>query len=245
MNTSEKGHAKNLANAKLINSYITQLDKMYKPSNPGITKDTLQSIYEDALALHEKVSIALSPYKVAVTEREVLFVPLSKQVTKLKKAYKSTEGVSAAQLDDFMTYARKIKGMRKTPKSQPDNPQEEAASHSVSQMSYDQRTNSFSELIDFLETTPNYAPNEEEFSISTLKSQKDVMRLATEKVTNAFIPLNMARTDRNRRMYTDTDNLVGAYKTAKEYLLSILETGSTMYKAVQKISFTKLAARKS
>ena len=34
--TSEKGHAKNIANANLLNTYIVQLSAIYNPSNPKL-----------------------------------------------------------------------------------------------------------------------------------------------------------------------------------------------------------------
>ena len=34
--TSEKGHAKNIANANLLNTYIVQLATIYNPSNPKL-----------------------------------------------------------------------------------------------------------------------------------------------------------------------------------------------------------------
>ena len=35
--TSEKGHAKNIANANLLNTHIIELGAIYNPSNPKTT----------------------------------------------------------------------------------------------------------------------------------------------------------------------------------------------------------------
>lgn len=93
----------------------------------------------------------------------MLFAPVSKKVTKLRKVYKSTVDVTQAQLEDFMTIARKLKGIRKTNNEPTTNTTEEQNHHSTSQMSYDQRTNNYDLLISLFQNTPNYAPNETEY----------------------------------------------------------------------------------
>ena len=237
MSTSEKGHAKNLANANLINTYITQLGATYQPSNPEIKLTNLQTIYSNAFAQQKEINSALPPYTLAVNDREAIFAPLNKKITKLRKVYKATQGVAPAQLEDFMTIARRIKGIRKKPLSAPVPPETEHSQHSVSQMSYDQRTNNFAQMVEFLQSTPNYTPNETEYKITTLENEKNQMLLSTKRVADTFIPLNMARGARNTAMYTGKNNLVETFNTAKDYLLSFLETNSTLYKAISKVRF--------
>lgn len=41
---SEKGHAKNIANANLLNTYIIELGAVYNPSNPNLKLSNLQTI---------------------------------------------------------------------------------------------------------------------------------------------------------------------------------------------------------
>lgn len=240
MSTSEKGHAKNLANANLINSYITLLGAAYQPSNSEIKLANLQTIYTNAYARQQDINAALPPYTLAVTDREAIFAPLNKKITKLRKVYKATQGVTPAQLEDFMTIARRIKGVRKTAVSAPVPPETTQTQYSVSQMSYDQRTNNFAQMVEFLLSTPNYTPNETEYKIATFQDEKDQMLLSTQRVADTYIPLNMARGARNSAMYTGQNNLVETFNKSKDYLLSILETGSSLYKAISKISLSKI-----
>ena len=76
------------------------------------------------------------------------------------------------QLEDFMTIIRKLKGIRKVTSSTSTIPEEEQSEHSISQMSYDQRTNNMDLLISFLQNTPNYNPNESEYRVSTYQDKK-------------------------------------------------------------------------
>lgn len=238
--TSETGHAKNLANANLLNTYIIQLGAAYNPSNPNLLLANLQNIYTTCNTNQEAVNTFVAPYTFAVDAREAIFAPVNKKVTLIRKAYKATEGVTPAQMEDFMTIARKIKGTRKSTTSPTTDAAEEQTQHSTSQMSYDQRTNNYGLLISQLQNTPNYNPNETEYKIVTLQAEKNAMLQATQNVANTFVPLNSARATRNNSFYLAENNLVDTYNKAKDYLFSILDNKSVQYKAIVKIKFRKI-----
>jgi len=237
--TQEKGHAKNIANANQLNTYIAQLGAIYNPTNPKLLLTNLQNIYTTNFTNQESVNTLVAPYSIAVDNRENVFAPVSKKITKLRKAYKATEGVTPAQLEDFMTIARKLKGIRKVKNTPTTDTAEEQKQYSTSQMSYDQRTNNYDLLISQLKNTSNYNPNETEYKIETLKEEKNQMLQATQNVTNAFVPLNNARSIRNNSMYLSEDNLVDTFNKAKDYLFTILDSNSVQYKAIAKIKFKK------
>ena len=60
--TSEKGHAKNIANANLLNTYIVQLSAIYNPSNPKLLLPNLQNIYTNSFAHQESVNTLVATY---------------------------------------------------------------------------------------------------------------------------------------------------------------------------------------
>ena len=237
--TSEVGHAKNIANLNLLNTNIVALGTLYNPTNPKIALSNLQTVYTTSFTKQESVNKLLAPYSTAVDKREALFKPLNPQLTKLRKAYKATQGVTIADLENFMTAVRKLKGVKKTPPKKTNDPAEEQINHSTSQLSYDQRTNNLDALIAILENTPNYAPNETEYQVTTYQNKKEAMLQSTQEVANTFIPLNKAREERNKIVYNNTDNLVDLANTAKDYIATILETKESQYKAIAKIKFKK------
>jgi hypothetical protein len=237
--TSETGHAKNVANANLLNTHIIELGAVYNPSNPKLLLANLQSIYTNSFSQQAVVNTLVAPYSVAVDNREVIFAPQSKKITKLRKAFKATEGVTPVQLEDFMTIARKLKGIRKINNAPTTDTTVEQTQHSTSQMSYDQRTSNMDLLISLLQNTPNYNPNEVEYQVATLQAEKAQMLQATQSVANTFVPLNNARSIRNNTMYLSDDNLVDTFNKAKDYLFTILESNSVQYKAISKIKFKK------
>ena len=237
--TSEKGHAKNVANANLLNTHIIELGAIYNPSNPKLLLANLQTIYTNSFSQQEAVNTLVAPYSVAVDNREAIFAPQSKKITKLRRVYKATEGVTQGQLEDFMTIARKLKGIRKINNAPTTDTTVEQTQHSTSQMSYDQRTNTMDLLISLLQNTPNYAPNEPEYKITTYQAKKASMLQATQAIADTFVPLNSARNTRNNTLYNSDDNLVDTFNKAKDYLFTILDSSSVQYKAISKIKFKK------
>jgi hypothetical protein len=238
--TSEVGHAKNIANLNLLNNNIQALGSIYDPTNPILKMENLHHTYTISYDSHVKVNNLMAPYSLAVDDRTLYFAPLNRQLTKLKKAYKATEGVTPAQVEDLTTILRKLKGERKTKSTATTDTTILQASHSTSQMSYDQRTNNMDGLISLLQNTPNYNPNEQEYKIETYINKKETMLAKTQAVNNTFIPLNNARNERNKLLYMDNDNLVDVGNKAKDYLFSILDINSVQYKAIAKIKFRKI-----
>ncbi len=235
----ETGIAKNVANANLLITYISQLATLYQPSNPAIELATLKTIYQQAYDYTQQVNSALPPYTLATKERALIFEPINKKLAKLRRVYKSTKGVSEAQLEAFMTIARKYRGARKNTPTTSTTPENEQNQHSVAQLSFDQRSNTFTQLIELLQSTPNYAPNETEYQVTTLQNEKDLMMEATQKVADNYFPLSLARGKRNKVMYTDKLNLVDTFNIAKDYLFTILDTKSPEYKAISRLKFKK------
>ena len=135
--TSEVGHAKNIANLNLLNTNIIAVGTIYNPSNSKLKLTNLQSIYTNSFSQQESVNNLVAPYSIAVNERELIFKPLNRELTKLRKSYKATEGVTLVQLEDFMTIVRKLKGVRKTAIATSTNLDETQDNYSTSQMSYD------------------------------------------------------------------------------------------------------------
>ena len=238
--SSEKGHAKNIANAQLLCTHISQLGATYNPSNPQLSLANLLALYNAAFTQQETVNNLVAPYSIAVDSREVIFNPLNKTLTKLQKAYKATEGVTQVELEDFKTIARKLKGERKSKVPTNTDPAAQQTMHSTAQLSYDQRTNSMDLLIAQLQNTPNYNPNETEFKVATLQDLKAKMLTATQNVGNAFVPLNTARSTRNDILYTNTNNLVDTFNKAKDYAATILDTSSLQYKAIARVRLKKV-----
>lgn len=237
---SEKGHARLLANLNQLNLNIAALGADYNPSNESIKLNKLKELFENGSVLQKKLNELQAPYTLAVDNREEIFIPFLKQITKIKKAYFSTSGVDKAQKNDFMTISRKLKGIKKYKSKKKDETNDEVNEHSISQMSYDQRTNNMDFLISLLQNTPNYNPNETEYQISFLSDLKTKMLLSTNAVAETFLPYVLARRNRNDFFYHNPDSIVESAIKARDYLYSIIDKNSPQYIVISKLRFQKV-----
>lgn len=237
---SETGHAKNIANLKTFNTTARGLGLIYNPSNDQIELTKLELIYDSGFNDQNKVNTSEAPYSTAVGEREGLFDNFKKELAKIHRIYKSTKEVTPKQVEDLLTIIRKYRGVRKIPKSKSQDPEEQAKYHSVSQTSYDVRTNTMDTLIAFLKNTPNYEPNEVEFQVATLRNKMQQMLNATDLVSQTFTALNTARSNRNNSLYFNNNNLVDTANTARNYTLGILNKNQPEYKVINKLIFKKI-----
>jgi len=235
--TSELGNAINIGNFTTLTTYASALGERYNPSNPLLKLENLTNFYSIAYNAQEALNVNLAPYSNAVDDREEIFSPLNKNLTKLKKAYKATAGVGKPEIEDLDTVIRVLKGERKSGDKKDQTPEELENQHSVSQLSYIKRTNNMDGLISLLSNTPNYNPNEVEFKTETYKNTKEAMLSSTTAVNNKFTALNTARSVRDKILYLQPDNLVDIANKVKDYLLSILDSKSPEYKAVSRLKF--------
>ena len=231
--TTEKGNAKNIANAFLLIEYITQLGANYNPNNDDILLPNLQSLYQLASNHQNHVNALMAPYVVAVDNRQLLFAQMNMLVSKLYKMFSVTPNVTQAHLDDFMTISRRIKGRRRTQVNPDQN------SHSVAHMSYAQRLNNFDILISLLINTPSYQPHETQYQIASLQLYKAQLQQSTDLVNVALIELTEARSRNNHILYLSDHSLVDTFNLARAYLLAITDFHSVQYHAIAKIIFKK------
>ena len=96
--TSETGHAKNVANFAQLVAICTSYGAIYQPSNPVIQLQGLGGVLSQAKDCLTSVNSAQAILSNALSTREVLFSPFSKLVTRIGSAVKAS-GVSKQTKD--------------------------------------------------------------------------------------------------------------------------------------------------
>ena len=193
----------------------------------------------------DDVNSALPPWQNAVNEREIVFTPLSKLVTRIINALDASD-VSKQVVEDAKAIARKLQGRRASAKQPtvPDNPatpeDESSKSISASQMSFDNRIENFSKLIDLLKAQPTYIPNEVELQTATLDTLLTDMKNRNTDAINTYTPLSNFRIARNSILYAAVTGLVDDAGEVKKYIKSVYGGTSPQYKQVSKLKFTKV-----
>lgn len=224
---SEQGHAKNLENMKRARTFAAGWAAKYAPSNPLLSTSNFDSIINAAEPALGAVIAAKTPYRNATAAAQDAFDPLSELVTRVMLALKAS-GAPASVVEDAKTYARKIKGQRKSakPKDDPASPDfdESAAAGSSSQMSRQQRIESLNNLISLLQSQPLYKPNETELKVETLAALAADLQAKTDAVQTTFVALSNARAARDQIFYDEQTGLVAAGRLFKKYVESFGRT---------------------
>jgi hypothetical protein len=171
--TSETGHAKNVANFEDLISFCTGYGTSYNPTKSAIQLSGLNTLYAEAIASLSNLNALLSTYTIAVDQREALFEPFSKRITRVLNAVNASDLTKEVK-QDVLSIERRLQGRRAKPKkndatTELNNSNEEISKTvSVSHLSYDQRMENLDKLIQLLATQPNYQPNETDLGVPAL-----------------------------------------------------------------------------
>lgn len=242
---SETGHAKNVANFEDLISFCTGYGPIYNPNNALIKLPALNTINTNAKSSITAVNAVLPAWKNAVSSREIVFIPLSKLVTRIINSL-SASNVSKQTIDEVKTYARKLQGKRASDKLPPvpddiNTPVDESQhSISASQMSFDNRIDNLDKLIQLLASITGYAPNENDLKVASLTTLLADMRTKNTSAINTLTPLSNARISRNNVLYTTVTGLVDIAGEVKKYIKSVFGATSPQYRQVSRLKFTKI-----
>ena len=239
---SETGHARNLANFDELVSFVSAYGTSYNPSNPSLSLAALQSLSEGCRNALTVLNESLPGYSNAVAAREVAFKPLTRMVTRVINALKAVN--TRPEVDDnAKTLARKIQGLRAKAKLTEEEKQALAAEGkevkeiSSSQMSFDGRVENFSKLIKLLSSIPEYAPNEEELSVTGLTTLCNHLISLNTAVVDASTIVSNARIVRDSVLYMADTGLVDITLAVKAYIKSLYGPSSPQYRQVSKLAF--------
>lgn len=243
---SESGDMKILGNFRRLIDQVSA-DASYNPANPALTIAALEARYAAALAAVESVSAKLAPNKIASGERVTAFEQMTKLVTRSRNMLKAS-GASKEVLDDAETSVRKLLGRRKSSAAKPvtpppDSPEtsenEAGASHSASQLSYENRLGNLGAYIEILSNVPSYAPNEADLKLVSLRAMADDLRSKTDAVSATFVPLSQSRGTRDQLLYNSADCVVNTALLTKAYVGGAMGTDSQLYKQIKGLAFDR------
>jgi len=239
---SETSIATNVANFEVLISAITAFGTNYNPSKEIFKLPALLTLLDDSKTSLNAVNIAHSSYSNAVAARESAFEPFSKLITRINSALKVSD--TTVQVDESaLTIVRKLQGRRASAKLTTEETQTLAAEGkeinqiSAVQLSYDDRLENFDKLIMLLESIPEYAPNETELKVETLKTLQTELKSKNTDAITATIQLDNARIARNEIFDKPLTGLVDVALDVKTYIKSVFGATSPQYKQISKLRF--------
>ncbi|NLV94425.1 MAG: hypothetical protein GX031_07755 [Candidatus Riflebacteria bacterium] len=231
--TSEKGHAKNVANFEAEISFCTAYGGAYKPSKESLSLDALNDLLSKSKDTLKEVTNAKNLWDIAVNERQIAFAKLKPTATRIVNALDVTDA-SDQTVADAKSINKKIQGGRVSAK--PDEG-EDKKTISTSQQSYDNLVENFSKLIDLVSSEPSYTPNETELTVTSLHTYLSELNDANTKVINAYTVYSNAMISRNEVFYAKETGLVDTALEVKRYVKSVFGATSPQFKQVSGLEF--------
>ena len=239
---SETGHAKNVANFGTLITVINGFGEAYNPSKQVITLASLSTLNENAKNMMSEMNGIAGTYSIAVANREVAFEPLSKLATRIINALRASDAPQQV-IESAESLVRKLQGKRATPKKTEEEKAAMLAEGSTvkevssSQMSFDNRLDSFNKLVGLLDNIPQYTPNEEELKVNTLANYYTNLSSVNLAAVQAETALNNARMVRNEILYKSGTGLVDIAQSVKTYVKSLYGATSAQYKQTSALAF--------
>ena len=241
---SDINHAKNVTNFETLISVVVSLGATYNPSKDSLKLPALQTLHSAATDSMTALKNAESATATAVDTRELAFKSIGSLFTRINNALKASN--STVQADDTAkSIFRKLHGKRASAKLTEDQKAvllaegKEVNQNSNSQMGYDDRVENFESLISFLQTVPEYNPNEEELKITTLQALLSDLKAKNISVMQNRIAEDTVRGLRKSVQNTPLTGLVDIANDVKSYIKSVFGVNSTQYKLVSKLRFVK------
>ncbi|MDO9155170.1 MAG: hypothetical protein Q7U47_15925 [Paludibacter sp.] len=231
-----------MTNLESLISAVITIGVAYNPSKDSIKLPALQSLLTAANESLIALKTAESANFTAIDVRELAFKPTGSLFTKVSNALKASN--SSIQADETAkTILRKLQGKRASAKLTDEEKTaleaegKEVNQISASQMGYDERVDNFEKLISFLQSIPDYNPNEEELKIETLQTLLTDLKVKNGEVMKIYFVLETARGVRNDLLYKPLSGVVDLAADVKSYIKSVFGATSTQYKLVSKLRF--------
>lgn len=235
---SETGHAVNISNFKLLIDRCTALGASYNPSNTDLTIANMTTLWSNCDAAHKTLTTAVQTSKNPINERQILFKPVDKLVTKTLNYFRSTKA-SAQIKADAKGLGDRYRGfnvkVKKLSDGTPD-PDDVSNSH----LSYVQKCDIFQQLVTLYSSDTNYAPNEAELKTGALSTLAADMKKANDNIGTIISPVGAARIARDKGIYGAETGIVDVAQACKDYVKGLFGPKAPETKSIVTIKFKRV-----
>lgn len=234
---SETGHAVNISNFKLMIDKCTAFGVPYNPSNTDLKIVNMTSLWTAGDAAHQTLTLAVQNGKNPINNREILFKPVNKLVTKTLNYFNSTKASKQVK-KDAKGLGDKVRGFGvKVSKLADGTP--DPNSVSTSHQGFVQRADTFKQLVSLFASDVNYTPNETELKVVTLTTLATAMKTANDNIGTIIAPIATARITRDKALYAEDKGMVDVAAACKGYVKAVFGATSPESKTVTGIRFTR------
>lgn len=240
--TGETGHAKNIANLQDLISFCRGYGEKYNPVKEELKITGLETLYQNAFQKLMETQTQKTVFDNATNQRADAFKELNPLATKIINALAVSE-TNPMMLSNAKSYNKKLQGRTKA-KTETSILDESSLpltkTISTSQQSYDSKINNFSNLIQVLEQSEAYNPNEEDLKVTSLQTKLTDIKAKNTVLIHAYTEYSNARLSRDQVLYNDLIGLCQTAKEVKQYVKSVFGATSPQYKQISGILFSKV-----
>ncbi|HET7733713.1 MAG TPA: hypothetical protein VFK73_07725 [Paludibacter sp.] len=242
--TNESGHNQNVINFELLGTIIATFGPTYNPPKSTLAIPGLTELAEKGKLEINAVNTAEVVCNNAIAARSNAFDDFDNTITRIINALRIS-GVSAQTLAQAEAIVRDLRGKRASAllteeqlaaEKEKGNDIKQVVVHNAT---IDSKIENLSKLILFLETIPQYKPNESDLKLESLKEKLTDIKTKNTGLVAADATLNAARRSRNEVLYADNEGLVDTALDVKLYTKSLFGATSPQYKQISSIAFTK------
>jgi hypothetical protein len=237
--TSETGHIKNVSLFEDLITYCQSYGTDYNPSNAMISIAQLQSAYSATQTALNDFKSQKTSFDMAVNQRRNAFDDIKPLSTRIYNALIAS-GAPSLTIDDAKGINKKMQGT-KTPKVNTEMTNTENSMSpktiSTSQQSYDRLIDHLVNLIELLQQTPQYNPNENDLKVAQLQAKVTNLQSAKTAWIAAFSTYSNAIRMRDEKLYHPETGIVSLALKAKKYVKSLYGAQSTQYKQIGALAF--------
>lgn len=240
---SENTLISNIENfTKLISSCLGY-GARYQPSNNKIKIPNLQNVLAQSKLSIKNINTLAQPRTNTINARLQLFNQLPSYASRIVSALSACENVHQTTVNDAMIWIHKIRGVRvgkKVLDPSPNSPKQ----ISVSQRSYVNQAEFFSQLIAFVLSQTEYTPNETELQEPALHTFETQLHQANLTAVDANTPWLNALIARDHIMFDPITGLIDLALTTKKYVRSVEAISLAEYKQISGLKFTRPRKKK-
>lgn len=250
-NTSETGHAKNVANFESLIAFCAGYGTTYNPSKNELKVAGLQALLTAARNTLKECKTSETAFDNATDARKFVFKDLQALSTRIVSAL-SVSGVPDNVIEGARTIIHKIQGQRAGARVKsaalPTSTDDSILTATIpvpktissSQTSFDSQVEHFNGLIELVSTHTEYDPNETELQVATLQIKLTEMQSATTNCKTAYTAWSNSRVNRDILFYEVNKGLVDIAIDVKGYIKSLYGASSPQYLQVSGIGFRNL-----
>ncbi|MDR1562338.1 MAG: hypothetical protein LBS54_04535 [Dysgonamonadaceae bacterium] len=234
----ESGINTNVDNLGTLIGVCISFDGDYDPSVNSIKIPSLQELMSHVRHAINDVDYFKPLAERAESARQEKFAVLPILATRIQAAA-IVHGLPPSVIANIKEIVRKIRGARKKKINlDAEYTGIEPPKHiSVSQVSFAEQIEHFTQLVMHVSTQPEYTPKEDDLKVPALNAFQQELGIVNDSAKSAEQSLTDARDARNKLLYTPETGMIDTALRVKEYVKSVFGAKSSQYKEVFHIKF--------